>query len=189
MLPGIKTLASGFAFSYSHFDPRIKGTNMATYFFALALIPAVMGLLLLFSRSRRLQAAEQARISVTVDAARYAPMARLLADDDLKLLGDDRELIQTLRRQRCDVFRGYLRCLTKDYGALLGGIRNIMVHSDRDRPDLARLLARSERRFLFALCRIEIQLFLYRFGLGTVNIDGLLAQVTAMGQLRPAITA
>jgi len=43
------------------------------------------------------------------------------------------------------MFRGYLRCLTKDYARLLSGIREMMVESGVDRPDLAKALVRKPR--------------------------------------------
>ena len=163
--------------------------NITIYFSALMLILIGMGGILLVTRYRLLQAAERARTAHSVDAARYEPMARLLLDRDLDLVAADKQLSQRLRAHRCRVFRGYTRCLTKDFGALLGGIRHTIVNSDRDRRDLIQLIARCERNFLLTLCRIEIRLFLYRYGFGSVNVSDLIAQVNAMGELAPALTA
>ena len=53
---------------------------------------------------------------------RYRPMARLLDGDDLEFLrsqpGFTPDVLNKLRSQRCQIFRGYLRCLQSDFGRL-----------------------------------------------------------------------
>ena len=48
----------------------------------------------------------------------YQPMMRLLENDDIRLLraqpGFTRQMAAKLRRERCRVFRSYLRCLNSD---------------------------------------------------------------------------
>ncbi len=113
------------------------------------------------------------------DAERYRPMLRLLSSDDLQLAGG--ALATTLRRERIQIFRDYLRCITKDYGRLLSAVRAAMVSSQMDRPDLAAALYRYQFSFAYALCRIELSLTLYRFGVGAVDCSGL---VNALAHLR-----
>lgn len=118
-------------------------------------------------------------------ADRYAPMLRLLAADDAELLGENKVLAKRFRAQRSRLFRSYLRCLTKDYGRLLAGVRLLMVQSAIERPDLARALALNRLRFAMALCRIEFRLQLHSAGLATVDVSGL---VVAMDVLRTQVS-
>src|SRR5580704_8545641 len=50
---------------------------------------------------------------------RYQPMLRLLDGGDLEFLrsqpGFNSQMVSNLRRQRCQIFRGYLRCLSGDF--------------------------------------------------------------------------
>ena len=83
------------------------------------------------------------------------------------------------------MFRAYLRCLAKDYGRLLSGVRLVMVESGVDRPDLAKTLLRSRTLFAMTLCRIEVNLWLHALGIGKVDVSGL---VDALDAMRTAMT-
>jgi hypothetical protein len=120
------------------------------------------------------------------DADRYRPMLRLLSDEDLNFTPANSALRKKIRAQRREVFRGYLRCLTRDYALLLAGIRAIMVESNIERPDLTKALARNRIMFVLALCRIEANLQLHALGIGTVDVSGL---VEALGALKGFATA
>src|SRR5580658_4461034 len=112
--------------------------------FTCALFLIVFGSIFLkfVLKLRSLQSAEAgSRTSVAAD--RYRPMLRLLSDDDLAFVSANSKLHRELRAKRRNLFRGYLRCLTRDYARLLAGVRKAMVHSEVDRPDLARALARN----------------------------------------------
>jgi hypothetical protein len=103
-----------------------------------------------------------------VDTDRYRPMLRLLSDDDADLMTGPAS--RARRRQRTDLFREYLRCLSGDYGRLLAGIRAIMSQSSSiDRPDLAKALLRNRVGFVIALCRIDLRLRLYGLGIGRLD--------------------
>ena len=114
-------------------------------------------------------------------AHRYQPMLRLLSEEDLAMVAGNKALRKKLKRERLAIFRGYLRCLTKDYARLLAGVRLAMVNSTVDRPDLARALVVNKILFAIALYRIEIRLFAHTFGLAKVDVSGL---VEAMENLR-----
>jgi hypothetical protein len=107
-------------------------------------------------------------------------MLRLLSDDDFRIVSANPGLRKALRAQRCRLFRGYLRCLTRDYGRLLAGLRHAMVQSGIDRPDLANALVRFRFQFTMALCNAEIRLALYAVGIGKVDISGLVAALDAL---------
>ena len=113
-------------------------------------------------------------------ADRYRPMLRLLSDDDLAFVSADSKLHRTLRARRRDLFRGYLRCLTRDYARLLAGVRQAMVNSAVDRPDLARALARNRALFAMAICKVEFRLALHATGVGSVDISGLVDALEAL---------
>jgi hypothetical protein len=121
-----------------------------------------------------------------IGADRYRPMLRLLSNDDLAFVSADSKLQRTLRSRRRNLFRGYLRCLTADYARLLGGVREVMVHSGVDRPDLARALAKNRALFAIAICRVEFRLALHTTGVGNVDISGL---VDAFEALRAQVGA
>lgn len=136
----------------------------------------------------RLRALRAARITAAPNdmANRYRPMLRLLSGDDFSFVSADPKLLHQLRAQRRRLFRGYLSCLTKDYGRLLEGVRLAMVLARVDRPDLVRLLARSRFLFAIALCRVEFRLALHAAGIGKVDITGL---VDALDALRGQVAA
>ncbi len=121
-----------------------------------------------------------------LSADRYRPMVRLLSDDDLAFVGFNSKLRKDLRASRRKLFRGYLRCLTKDYAALLAGVREAMVRSGVDRPDLARALARNRVLFALAMCRIEFRLAFHATQAAKVDISGL---VDALEVLRGQVNA
>jgi hypothetical protein len=141
-------------------------------------------LLLFVARLRLLDARSQAQQSLP-DANRYKPMLRLLSDTDLGFAATNPKLRSRIRSQRRELFRGYLRCLTKDYARLLSGVRGMMVESAVDRPDLAKALARNRVSFALALCHIELHLQLHALGVGKVDVSGL---VEALDSLRGAVS-
>jgi len=135
--------------------------------------------LLFVMRWRILQSAET-NPAPAILPGRYRPMLRLLADEDFRFVSANPSLRKTLRTKRCRLFRGYLRCLARDYGSLLAGLRHAMVQSGVDRPDLARALVRNRFHFTVALCTAEIRLVLYSAGIGRVDISGLVAALDAL---------
>lgn len=141
-------------------------------------------LLLFAARMRLLNAHVQAQQNLP-DVNRYKPMLRLLSDADLGFAATNPKLRSRIRSQRREVFRGYLRCLTKDYARLLSEIRGMMVESGVDRPDLAKALARNRVLFALSLCRIELHLQLHALGIGKVDVSGL---VEALNSLRGAVS-
>ena len=153
--------------------------------FIASLVAIVLGVsaLTFFAGVRTMNAVSEAQKPVPA-AMRYRPMLRLLSDDDLAFTSANKSLMRRLRSQRRIIFRGYLHCLTKDYGRLLTGVRMAMVRSGVDRPDLARALAKNQALFALALCRIEFRLQLHAVGVGKVDVSGL---VEAMDALRTQV--
>ena len=109
---------------------------------------------------------------------RYRPMLRLLDDSDLEFLcrqpGFDRSMAGRLRRQRCHIFRGYLKSLSDDFRKMCVTLRLLMVNSAIDRPDLASALACKQWEFRVCMLRARWRLLLYRWGSGCVEIASLI---------------
>ncbi len=139
----------------------------------------------MFAARMRMLAANSPQKPILPDADRYRPMLRLLSDADLDFASKSPVLRAKIRARRRELFRGYLRSLTKDYAGLLSGLRRIMVNSDVDRPDLAKAVARNRVMFALALCRIEFDLQLHALGIGKVDVSGL---VQALDALRGAVS-
>ena len=109
---------------------------------------------------------------------RYQPMKRLLGSEDLHYLRSHPEfnskMAADFRRQRCRIFESYLDCLHSDFQRVGMALKIVMVQSRYDRPDLASLLLRSQRAFVFGLMMVYGRVLLYRWGLGSVEVGGLL---------------
>jgi len=109
---------------------------------------------------------------------RYQPMMRLLEGDDLRFLrlqpGFTPRMEQDFRRQRCRIFRSYLQCLHLDFQRVSMALKVVMVQSRYDRPDLASALVRTQRAFALGMLMVHGRLLLYRWGIGTVEVGGLL---------------
>ena len=157
---------------------------MALQFISLLILIAGGSAAFLFLARVRLLDARTRSNGRLPDVDRYRPMLRLLSEGDLEFAKSTPALRRKVRARRRELFRGYLRCLTKDYARLLAGVRRMMVESGVDRPDLAKALARNRLTFALALCRIEINLQLHAIGVGKVDVSGL---VEALGALRGAV--
>src|ERR1700689_857930 len=116
---------------------------------------------------------------------RYRPMLRLLSDEDLNFVAANSSLHRTLRTRGRELFRRFLRCLTRDYAHLPAGVRSVMAQSGLDRPDLARALAKNRTLFVIAIYKVELRLALHAVGMGKVDISGL---VEALESLRSQVS-
>ena len=125
---------------------------------------------------------------------RYQPMKRLLSGDDLQFLRQQSDFTAQkaaeFRRERCRIFQSYLRCLHSDFQRVSMALKIIMVQSRYDRPDLAQLLIRSQRAFVLELMLVHGRMLLYRWGLASVEVGGLLKLFdTARLELRSLVPA
>lgn len=104
---------------------------------------------------------------------RYQPMMRLLDGEDLEFLrsqpGFTSRMAVKVRTQRCQIFRGYLRCLNTDFKRVCTALKVLMLHSRQDRPDLAAALVRNQVMFASGMIVAQFRLVLYRWGLCGVN--------------------
>jgi hypothetical protein len=164
-----------------------------TLLFVTTLLFIVVGLggVHFYTRLRRLEAftfgvAASAGPALLPAANRYQPMLRLLSPEDADLVAANKSLAKKLKKQRMQIFREYLTCLSGDYGRLLAGVRSAMASSGIDRPDLAAAVAKNEALFALALCRVEYRLFLHGLGLTAVDVSGL---VESIATLRSQVSA
>jgi hypothetical protein len=108
---------------------------------------------------------------------RYRPMMRLLDGGDLEFLrsqpGFTPGMALKLRIQRCQIFRGYLRCLNTDFKRVCTALKVLMLQSRHDRPDLAAALVRNQVTFASGMMAVQFRLALYRWGLCGVDATSL----------------
>jgi hypothetical protein len=108
---------------------------------------------------------------------RYRPMMRLLDGGDLEFLrsqpGFTPRMASKLRVQRCQIFRGYLRCLNGDFQRVCAAVKVLMLQSRHDRPDLAGVLVQQQVMFACGMAMVYARLFLYRWGVGGVDVTSL----------------
>jgi len=108
---------------------------------------------------------------------RYRPMMRLLDSSDIEFLraqpGFTPSMATKLRIQRCQIFRGYLRCLSTDFKRVCAALKILMLQSRHDRPDLASVLVHSQVMFACGMLAVHVRVFLYRWGFGGVDVTGL----------------
>lgn len=109
---------------------------------------------------------------------RYRPMLRLLDPEDLQIVrshpGYTPAMLAKLRRQRCHIFRGYLRSLQEDFARVCLALKLVMAQAGTDRRDLAAILIRSQVQFAAGMALVHVRLALYGLGFGTVDARQLL---------------
>jgi hypothetical protein len=152
------------------------------FWIGIALAAALSIALALFLLVRKI-AFQSTHLPVTAEwidelsIERYQPMMRLLDGGDVSFLrtqpGFTPKMAANLRRQRCQIFQGYLRCLNHDFGRVCSAIKVVMLNSKNDRPDLATALIRHQAMFALGILAIQFRLFLYRWGVCGVDAAGL----------------
>lgn len=125
---------------------------------------------------RQLLAEVRRRLSVPItwnpelSVDRYRPMFRLLEDDDIRFLrsqpGASPALVNRLRRQRYQVFQGYLSSLQRDFQQACQALIHLAIHSRTDRRDIVRALVVSQAKFSLGVFRVRCRLVLYRWDVG-----------------------
>ncbi len=116
---------------------------------------------------------------------RYRPMERLLANEDFAFLatqpGYNRKLARKLRADRRKIFRGYLRCLEKDFSRICAALDLLVVESPQDRPDLAAIVWKQRAIFAVGMLGIHVRLALHACGIGSVDVRNLVGAFDRMG--------
>jgi hypothetical protein len=109
---------------------------------------------------------------------RYRPMLRLLDGQDIAFLrvqpGFTPAMEKQLRRQRCQIFCGYLHSLSSDFRRVCAAIKMVILYSKNDRPDLASALIQHQLVFGLSFLRVQASLQLYRWGLCEVDVSSLM---------------
>jgi hypothetical protein len=128
-------------------------------------------------------------------ASRYKPLDRLLDPLDYRFLQSQtaysRRIVRRLRGQRIEIFRGYLRCLARDFSRVSSALKLMMVQSSVDRSALAALLLKQRIVFSVHMMSIEASLVLYSLGLSvpTVDVQRLVDALDAMRVQLQALAA
>lgn len=109
---------------------------------------------------------------------RYRPMNRLLDREDFEFLSAQPGItavhIATLRVQRCRILRGYLHFMNEDFKRICMAVKLLLAESKEDRADLAGALLRRQALFTCAMFRVQCRLVLFSWGVGSVDVSGLL---------------
>jgi hypothetical protein len=115
---------------------------------------------------------------------RYRPMFRLLDESDCEFIhsGFPRraQLLRHFRAERRSLFRVYLHDLAADHTRIVRAMRNLLVESNLDRPDLAKALYRCQFMFGLAMVSIEFSLLRHAMGIGTVDVRSLFSAVEGL---------
>ena len=119
--------------------------------------------------------------------ARYRPLERIMTGRDRAYIASviGGRLEKRVRANRTKIINSYVRCLRKDFMRVLGALKQFMIHSPVDRPDLAPAILRHCIKFTMILVWVKLQLLLFRYGFGSIAVRGLLSSVTEIyGELR-----
>jgi hypothetical protein len=125
---------------------------------------------------------------------RYRPMMRLLDSRDIEFLrsqaGFTPKMESEMRARRCQIFRGYLRCLDMDFQRVCTALKLVLVQSEQDRPDLSGVLLHNQILFATGLLAVQFRLILYGWGICTVDADRLVRIFDGMAfELRHLVPA
>ena len=125
--------------------------------------------------------------------AYYAPMVGLLSDEDFKFLarqpGFDFALRRKLRRERLEIFRGYLRKLVADFNRLHLAIRLNLSRHPQDHSQLVSQLIWLKIRFSISLLQVEVSYLLCWMGVRTIHVGSLVRYLEEMSSKLQAISA
>jgi hypothetical protein len=150
---------------------------------ALAPIGLALGFLYRTLASRKNSIVSMDELLV-LSPGKYRPMERLLGEADFRFLasqpGFSPKLGRRLRTERRQIFRGYLRSLRRDFGAVTAACHLLVVHSAEDRAELASTLMRQQLMFGLGMMAVEGRLLLHAAGIGTVDVHGLVESLETM---------
>jgi hypothetical protein len=96
------------------------------------------------------------------------------------------------RANRIAIFRGYARCLGRDFARVSSALKVLMVQASVDRSALARLMVKQRLLFNYTMMSLEVKLALHTFGWSapTVDVRNLVSVLDAMRtQLRALAVA
>jgi len=106
---------------------------------------------------------------------RYKPMERLLDPADGCFLASqpacNRGMMRRFRTGRLGIFRGYARCLGRDFTRVSDALKMLMIHAPVDRSALAGLLLKQRLLFSFSMMSLQMRLVLHGFGWSAPQAD------------------
>lgn len=106
---------------------------------------------------------------------RYKPMERLLDPADGSFLTSQpactRGMVRRFRATRLGIFRGYARCLGRDFTRVSNALKVLMIHAPTDRSALAGLLLKQRLLFSVSMMSLEFRLVLHGFGWSAPQAD------------------
>ncbi|HUJ23477.1 MAG TPA: hypothetical protein VLX58_18215 [Bryobacteraceae bacterium] len=125
--------------------------------------------------------------------SRYKPMQRLLDRSDRVFLAGQpggRHMARRLRVARIGIFRGYVRCLARDFSRVSGALKIVMVQAPVDRSALAGLLLRQRFAFTLNMTLLEARLLAHSMGWSAPNLDvrSLVETLDVLGEQLRALT-
>jgi hypothetical protein len=120
-------------------------------------------------------------------AERYRPMLCLLDERDPVLVAAriyGFGFYRRVRRERRLMFRIYLRDLVAERAELLKQVRQYLVDSPVDRPEMAKALLKSDVIFAIARVRIQVILALHALWFSRVEVSGMIGALRELEQRR-----
>jgi len=119
--------------------------------------------------------------------SRYKPMERLLNQADGCYLASqpacNRSMMRRFRSRRLGIFRGYARCLGRDFTRVSNALKMLMIHAPVDRSELAGLLLKQQLLFSVSMMSLQFRLVLHGFGWSAPMAD-VHSLVKALDDLR-----
>jgi len=107
--------------------------------------------------------------------SRYKPMERLLDPADGRFLSCQpacsRGMMRRFRASRLGIFRGYARCMGRDFSRVSNALKMLMIHAPVDRSALAGLLMKQRLLFSFGMMSLQVRLVLHGFGWSAPSVD------------------
>ena len=109
--------------------------------------------------------------------AKYRPMERLLSTADFEFLasqpGYDSSIVRKLRKERRRLFSSYLNSMIRDFKKLHSTATHLALSASGDREEFASTLIKQKFAFQRTVITVRGRLLLYSFGIGKVDITGL----------------
>jgi len=102
-------------------------------------------------------------------------MERLLDPADGSFLalepGCSRSMMRRFRASRLGIFRGYARCLGRDFTRVSNALKMLMIHAPVDRSALVGLLVKQRLMFSVGMVSLQVRLVLHGFGWSAPQAD------------------
>ena len=125
-------------------------------------------------------------------AESYLVMEGLLGGEDFRFLsrqpGFDLSLQRKLRRERIDILQMYLNRMIGDFNRLHLVARLLVAQSKQDQSAVLLQLVWLRVRFSLSAVRMSYSLWLCRFGLSTLPVRSIVAQLGAMSEQMIALS-